>query len=332
MGGASVALAEQATGLGANPAAPAVRGATANDRFEWDWSLDWLNPDLGDDFDNNGQNDGTGDSAVVTAGLAFELEKWGLGFGLTVAGRSFGEAEIGSTIGWALLARSFGATDDVSVGVGVRAGQFTIADREGARELVSVASVSPTAGVLWRPADIDLRVGLSGSLPVNASAPSCASCGELVIPERVRLPWDVAIGAAWRFGPTRWNRPIEGEFRDERALTVAADLLVIGALGDANGIQRWMNGELQPSGRDVAVSLRGGADLEAIPAWVRLRAGSYWEPGRLEGAGGRLHGTFGTEVRVLAFRLWSHPYRVRLSFTADLARHYGNWGFSIGFW
>jgi hypothetical protein len=108
MGGASVALAEQATGLGANPAAPAVRGATANDRFEWDWSLDWLNPDLGDDFDNNGQNDGTGDSAVVTAGLAFELEKWGLGFGLTVAGRSFGEAEIGSTIGWALLARSFG--------------------------------------------------------------------------------------------------------------------------------------------------------------------------------------------------------------------------------
>src|SRR5258705_9392873 len=54
MGGVSLATAEGAVGLLANPAAAASRPSTASSWFYWDFLFDVYTPSLGVDFDNNG--------------------------------------------------------------------------------------------------------------------------------------------------------------------------------------------------------------------------------------------------------------------------------------
>jgi hypothetical protein len=335
MGGAGVALVEKASGMGLNPAAPAVRAATSHDHVDWALALDWLSPDLGEDLDNNGDPDGDETSySVVTFGGALQLGKLGLGLDFTVADRALGDDLYFITLITRILVAGSFADDTLALGLGLRGGTMNIDAGRGemARDLVAVTAFSPSAGALWRPRDLDLRVGVTASLPVSADVPECDGCGERILPEKVRLPWEVSVGGAWRFAATRWNQQIAEEFRDERAVIVAADVLIVGAAGDTHGLQRWTVGELQPSGREVAVSVRAGVDFEWIPGWLRVRAGSYWEPGRLQGTGGRVHGAGGVEVRVFGFRLWGSAYRVRASLTLDGARDYANGGLSVGFW
>ena len=135
----------------------------------------------------------------------------------------------------------------------------------------------------------------------------------------------------WTIGPTAWNQPITTVFRDERALTLAADLVVTGATRNGYGIEAFSMQQLQRSGRAIAVSPRGGAEYEWLPGRLRLRGGSYWEPSRFDGVGGRLHFTIGAELAVWEFPLFG-PHRLRLTFTADEAARYRNIGASIGFW
>ena len=40
--------------------------------------------------------------------------------------------------------------------------------------------------------------------------------GVVCEPSRVVSPWQLAVGAAYRFGPTRWNQKIGARWRDER--------------------------------------------------------------------------------------------------------------------
>ena len=89
--------------------------------------------------------------------------------------------------------------------------------------------------------------------------------------------------------------------------------------------------ELQRSGEHSSFSLRGGVEYEWLPGRLRLRGGSYWEPGRFERVGGRLHGTFGIEVRVFEANVWGRR-RGRITLTGDVAERYRNVGVSIGFW
>ena len=88
---------------------------------------------------------------------------------------------------------------------------------------------------------------------------------------------------------------------------------------------------LERSGTHTSVSVRGGAEYEWVPGRLRVRAGSYWEPGRFDGVSGRLHGTFGIEARVLQFWLFGQR-RGRITLTGDVASGYKNLGLSIGFW
>jgi hypothetical protein len=121
-------------------------------------------------------------------------------------------------------------------------------------------------------------------------------------------------------------------------LLLAADLVVTGHVPGGYGIEAFAATEtLQPSGRDVGISPRVGAEYEWVPGRFRIRGGSYWEPSRFrdpEGRdiAGRLHVTLGLDLRVWSFCFWKERYRVRLSFTSDGAVEYGNGGLSIGFW
>ena len=115
-------------------------------------------------------------------------------------------------------------------------------------------------------------------------------------------------------------------------MTVAADVIVTGSSDNAYGLEAFGQHELQRSGRHRSLGVRGGAEYEWLPGRLRVRGGSYWEPGRFVGVGGRLHATFGVEVRAFQFWFWGTERRGRISLTADVADHYGNGGLSVGFW
>jgi hypothetical protein len=343
MGGAAVALAEGSAGMLANPAAPGVRPATSKGTWDWDWHVDWLSPQLGSDFDRNGiptTEDDLDLSPFVTGGVVVIYEMWALGVSVNSFQQDAGAVNPTFVIGEVSLARSFLA-EQLVAGVGVRSGNLEITNDEQ-EVLFEIAGSALQAGAVWRPSPIDIRVGGTISLPVvgrEVTVDNCdpMNCNGFILPSEVKVPWRLAGGFAWRRGPTRWNRRVAGEFRDERALTLAGDLVIFGSNTNAYGVEAFAVNKLQRSGATPSVSVRAGAEYEWKPGWFRVRGGSYWEPGRFQdelgnSIAGRLHATLGFDVRVYSRRVWGDTYRLRLSLTADGAEQYYNGGVSIGFW
>jgi hypothetical protein len=369
MGGTGVATGAGSAGSLFNPASVAVRSDNSPAQFDWDWHFDYLSSAVGTDFDNNGikqaEEYGLFDGPLITAGLVGQYFEWGLGATLVYYKHPIEQApdvelQPQTLVARLSLARSFLA-DELTLGLAVRGGQFSmlrIAPGAGgvatSTDLFSISGAALEAGGLWRPRDGNLRVGATGSLPVNSETVEVAACDPedcegYVLPERAALPWQVSVGAAWRRAPTAWNRKVATErrtngtpsgtkWRDEKYLLLAADLVVTGNVPGGYGIEAFAATEqLQPSGRDVGISPRAGAEYEWVPGRFRIRGGSYWEPSRFrdpEGRdiAGRLHITLGLDLRVWSFCFWKERYRVRLSFTSDGAVEYGNGGVSIGFW
>ena len=349
MGGTTLAVSEGSPGTIANPASAAVRSATSKGNWDWDFHLDGMSEIYPSDFDNNGVTGTTAfDTTIGSAGLAGMLEGWGLavvGTWTSTVIDADGDPDTDDDLLEAratqvkmALAREL-LRREWTVGVGLRLGTFEIVRLEGARRsgLFSISGGGLEAGGLWRPPDRDWRVGAAISFPVTGTSPEVQGCDPMdcegyILPRRIEVPWVIAGGVAYRWAPTRWNQQVETNYRDERALLLAADLVITGAVPDAYGLEKFGEKELQPSGRKTVASLRAGAEYEALPGRLRVRGGSYWEPGRLAGAGGRLHGTLGAELSLFQFRIWRWTYRLRISTTGDLAPRYYNVGASIGFW
>jgi hypothetical protein len=127
------------------------------------------------------------------------------------------------------------------------------------------------------------------------------------------------------------NQTIDGQFRDEYQLTLGLDLMVVGALANAYSIEEFAAKRLQPSGAATTYSPHAGVEAEVIPGWLRLRAGSYFEPSRYPDVDGRVHATGGLEVRLFGFKL-GQERRVSIQLAGDVASRYHNVGFSVGFW
>jgi len=344
MGGAAIGLAEGSAGMLANPASPAVRYATSKGKWDWDWHLDWLTPELGADFDNNGietTNDTLSTQPIVMGGLVVNYKRWAVGINLAFAshtgGIDGGEAvEPKALVGNFSIARSF-KNEEYTAGIGIRTGQFSM--ERGNQVLFQISGAALEGGFVWRPPRLPLRLGTTVGLPVagrqikaTEECPDPTDCFGYILPEEVAVPWQLGVGAGWRFARTRWNQRVKGVYRDERSLTVAADLVVTGAVKNGHGVEAFVLKQLQRSGRKTAVSVRAGAEYEWFPGRLRLRAGSYWEPSRFDGVPGRLHGTGGVEFSFYNFRFWGDPYRLRLSLLFDAAKRYANAGVSIGFW
>ncbi len=344
MGGAAIALAQGSASIKANPAAPAVRSATSKGKWDWDWHVDWLSPELGADFDNNGietTDDDLSTQPIFTIGLVVNYKHWAIGANATwssaTVGTDNGEVvEPQALVGNFSIARSF-KNEEYTAGIGIRTGQLSI--KRGNQDLFVISGAALEGGFVWRPPQMPLRLGASASAPVSGrqitastECPDPMDCFGYILPEEVKVPWQVGIGAGWRFARSQWNRRVKDSFRDERALTLAADVVLTGNVKNGHGVEAFVQKQLQRSGRKVAVSLRGGAEYEWFPGRLRLRAGSYWEPSRFEGVPGRIHVTGGMELSFYNFKFWGDPYRLRLSLIFDGAKRYGNAGISIGFW
>jgi hypothetical protein len=363
MGGTAVATAIGSAGSLFNPASVAVRPESSNGLRDWDWHFDYLSTAVGTDYDNNGDPQrteyGLFEGPLITAGIVGQYGIWGVGLSLLYLQHPIEQADAltilpSVVVGRLGVAGSF-MDDELTVGAAYRIGQFQFAEIRTATDgvetttnLFTIGGNALEAGALWRPRDGDLRLGVSGSLPVTGDQVQVEECDPLdcggdaegegyILPERAALPWQVSLGAAWRRGPTRWNRKIRSEWRDEKSLLLAADLVIAGHTPGGYGIEAFSRKQLQPSGRNVGVSPRAGVEYEWVPGRFRIRGGTYWEPSRFrdpegDDIDGRIHITLGFDVRVWSFCFWNERYRLRLSATSDGARKYGNGGLSIGFW
>lgn len=340
MGGVQVALAEGSAGTLGNPAASAARKATSTGRYDWDWHLDALRAVYASDLDNNGLVDDGRASTNATAGLAAMYYQWGVAVVVSSQDESLpdtggGDAlDVDGTVGKLAAARTWG-DETWTGGVAIRFVRLGITQRA---RLFSMSGANLEAGVLYRPFGRDLRLGLSGSLPVIGRQVEVAGCDPMdceghILPERVSVPGELSAGVAWRFGPTRWNQWVAGYFRDEPGVIVGADVRLIGPVSDGMGLEAFRRGQWQRSGRAVSFGASAGVEWEKIPGRLRLRGGMYWEPGRFVGVSGRPHITAGIEAGFLTFRMWWNTrYRLRLGLTGDFAPRFGNAGLSFGFW
>ncbi len=342
MGGVSLATAEGAVGLLANPAAAASRPATASSWFFWDFLLDVYTPALGVDSDNSGipQDHVIGKTGAFNAGLVGMFGAWGTAVTVTGQVRDFSlpsgtRASLSTAMGRLTLARSF-AEGEWIAGASLLVGGFTLRLPSSGIDLVNVANWSVEAGALWQPREQNVRVGVSFRPSIQARLDSTAcdpnNCLGYILPERVEFPWTAGAGIAVRWGGTPWNQTIASDFRDEKSTILAADLIVTGSVANGDGLDAFLEKQMQRSGATASASLRVGAEYEWFPGRLRVRGGAYWEPTRFDDVSGRLHVTAGLDVRIWSFSLWGAPYRLRASLAGDGARRYGNTVLSLGFW
>ncbi|HEY1555164.1 MAG TPA: hypothetical protein VGF94_10070 [Kofleriaceae bacterium] len=340
MGGAGVANAIGSSGTLINPSAPAVRQTTDHDWWSWDYHLDYLDGSLSNDYDNAQLGGITVAARVLTLGVSGRVHDWAA----AITGTAQYEDLPGNLRPEELHLRFAVARWipelDLAIGADVSVGQFDLIDTAPApnQTLFTISGAGLEAGAQWLPSMQDLRLGASvatsehgNNVTVSSCDPeSCTDAG-FILPEEVFVPWRLAAGAAYRWADTPWNQIVPARFRDEHAVTVVADLVATGAAPDGYGIQAFGEKLLERSGKHVSWSPRGGVQYEWLPGRLRVRGGTYWEPGRFEGVDGRLHATFGLEVRVLEFHAWGLR-RGAITLTADAASSYSNAGLSLGFW
>ena len=341
MGGAAFAVGEGATGLFTNAAAGAVRPTKPTGNFEWSAFFNSYVPASGVDFNNNG--DPTNQyrrSAVYAPGLILQYGDWGmaLNFGYVryeVAPEAGGGLGARSIVPHLALARHIDALN-LTVGAGVRAALLNVYTSEGSNGLFTNAGASAEVGTVWQLPGANLRLALAGALPIYAGTiqANCdpMDCFGYILPESAAAPSVLVVGSAYRIARSHWNQKVETPFRDEFQVTLGLDLMVVGALDNAYSLEEFAAKRLQPSGQKVTYSPHGGGEIEAIPGWLRLRGGSYYEPSRYPDVDGHWHGTAGGEVRLFKFKLGGTERRVSFQTAADVAARYHNLGVSIGFW
>ena len=112
-------------------------------------------------------------------------------------------------------------------------------------------------------------------------------------------------------------------------------MLVSGPVSDAVGTLALLQQRVDRSGEHPSFTARLGLETEPLANWLQVRLGTYWEPGRLWGAEGRVHLTTGFDVKVLpwsVFGLYSEGTWWGVGAVLDVADRYTNLGFRLGVW
>jgi hypothetical protein len=333
MGGASAANAFGTAGTLVNPSAPAVRRTTDTDTWSWDYHFDYLNAGLSDDYDNNGQTSTNSGLAALTLGIGGRYHDWGIA--LTGSAQNAPvDTLTGQTLRLRFAIAKWFPRYDLSLGLASDVAEFSV--QGAAMPLFTIQGGGVSSGVTWVPYMKNVRLGAAFTSQIiggNVTTSTCDpdNCEGFILPNEVVSGTRLVVGGAYRWAPEPWNQLVGGTFRDERSLTVVGDLVITGPAPNGFGLEAFGEHQLQRSGEHSSFSLRGGVEYEWLPGRLRLRGGSYWEPGRFEGVSGRLHGTFGIEVRVLEANIWGRR-RGRITLTGDVAERYRNVGVSIGFW
>ncbi len=115
----------------------------------------------------------------------------------------------------------------------------------------------------------------------------------------------------------------------------STSLLVTGPAKNSVGVESFLQRRVDRSGEHITLSPRLGMETEVVPAWLKLRAGTYGEPTRFAQGAPRLHGTLGFDQKLFpwtVFGLFDDGTEWRISGALDGAQRYFGWGASLGVW
>jgi hypothetical protein len=222
LGGAYAAVAEESVGIPFNPASVAHRTYYSRDRFDWDAGIDFLIPGLlqGDDFDyDNNTRPASTSSIAWSFGGMIQYKSFGVGayargqtYDLEQAGVAKGDFDFGLwliqlSVGYAFF------DHQLVVGGGPRLGLFAAQQKvpqNGRAQTVTLLqqqALGGEVGVLVRPSSWPVRFAAAFSSPLNSeTTKECEDCpAGFVMPEGVALPWEVRLGASYRFSPRSFN-------------------------------------------------------------------------------------------------------------------------------
>jgi hypothetical protein len=361
MGGAFVAIADDTEGVAINPAADAVRLPYSWHDFDFGFGLDvsigaWLPKN---DIYNQGSSN-SGKSSAFFGSLAAVVNYKHLGFGLAAEAQRNAATREDDTQGITptSLSANFGIVH-ASVAYGYLDGQLLVGagprmvgtSLGGSSGLFSAAGVGYEAGFIVKPIATQYRLAAAVKSPIDATVPGTSNT--------VHVPWELAFGVAYQFGARPLNPRFISEEHVARRMSGSDDpsdaeleaaeddlferyqrrqrfyLLVSSQLSVVQGASQ-LGVAQDDAGRTPPVfSPRLGLESEVIPHILKLRAGSYYEPARMDDTTGRVHGTGGFDVRLFEWNVFGLIKRFdywKLSVGADAARSYLNTSFTIGFW
>ncbi len=404
LAGAFTAIGEGADAIQWNPAAVSLRAPNSTTRDDYDLTVGVTLPSSvkRTDFDNNGSVGFTYDNFVwLTAGGFVQHDRLGLGvlasfqnYELGVQGDEAILPDTGEVLRTVIVRLlrvdpviGYGLLDEqLHVGVGLRFAAFygvgstgtSSTETSDERLLLNSNTLGAQGGVLFTPRRLPLRLGVALRSPVapmggdpGRIAPDAEGdrvIGDIYLPGRLELPWELEGGIAVQFWRRPLNLPWEKEDRvaptesepyrrtvngvqepsrrgarrllraryaaipRERVL-VSLSALVSGPVKNAVGLESMLSQTVERSGERTVVTLRAGVESELVPTWLVVRSGSYYEPSRFRDGEARLHGTGGFDVRVLRstiFGLYPDDTLFRLSGAVDFARDYFGWAIGAG--
>jgi hypothetical protein len=225
LAGAYSAITTGIDGASYNPASFASRTLYEVEWLEWGISLGVGSPGTLSTIDlfNNGQGVGADNVVFGDLGLRLQLGPVGAGVSartqvLTVADTETHLWNLDAGAGYQLL------DGQLVVGVGARIAGM---DLDGDDTLVQFVGAGLTAGAIVRLADRPWRLGVAAKTPVRAAASAgnevtvvdgVEQSEGFVLPDEVRLPWELQVGFAWQLG----DRPLNHSWT--RANVRAAEL------------------------------------------------------------------------------------------------------------
>lgn len=140
----------------------------------------------------------------------------------------------------------------------------------------------------------------------------------------VRLPWEVGVGLALRWGRLQHGLrergdPSEPPGEQPKFVQASLDVILVGPVPRHTSVEQWTGGA--PAFEDVPSTLSVAVGVEFVPLaqWLRLRAGAYTDParGRLGREGPVVHATLGADVPLIEFP--RGRWRWRLTPTVDVS-------------
>ena len=119
-----------------------------------------------------------------------------------------------------------------------------------------------------------------------------------------------------------------------RFVLLSADMILIGPTDNGVGLESFLAQQRQISGENASLGVRVGIEGEPVANWMKMRAGTYFEPSRFEGVGYRVHATTGFDVRLFTWNLFGlvDDFTVLFGASADVAERYLNVGVGLGLW
>jgi hypothetical protein len=235
VGGAYVALAEDTEGAAANSASPAVRDPYSTTWFAYDVSAGISAPGAfsNTDFDNHGDFANVPNHAsagnFVDVNFGGTLQFGGLGvaatsdlqkFSLTTAapGTPGLSLEVGR---WKALGAYGMFGGQLALGGGARIVTMQV-NQTGGGTLLTMTGFAPEVGALLMPTGQQWRIGATARAPVSGNIFGSENvtyengqraAGGFVLPDRIVMPWEVELGAAYQLGP----RPINPGWQNPHA-------------------------------------------------------------------------------------------------------------------